>query len=86
MVPFDSAKDYELTLCLVHSSCSTAAAAVQLDTCTPSFLIQEFNTNDLHRDIFVEPINFANGFIDPPTTPGIGVELDMAVVNRHLSS
>ncbi len=71
-----------------HMYCGpiAAAAAVQLDTCSPNFLIQEYNSNDLHRDIFVEPIIFANGFIDPPTTPGLGVELDEAVVKRQLST
>ena len=71
-----------------HMYCGpiAAAAAIQLDTCSPNFLIQEYNSNDLHRDIFVEPIIFANGFIDPPTTPGLGVELDEAVVKRQLST
>ena len=71
-----------------HMYCGpiAAAAAVQLDTCSPNFLVQEFNTNDLHRDIFVEPIVIENGFITPPTGPGLGVELDEAVVNRQLSS
>ena len=77
---------YAMTAPHMYCGPVAAAAAVQLDTCTPNFLIQEFNTNDLHRDIFVEPVNFANGFIDPPTKPGLGVELDMAVVNRHLAS
>ena len=71
-----------------HMYCGpvAAAAAVQLDTCCSNFLIQEYNTNDLHRDIFVEPIKFENGFIAPPTGPGLGVELDEAVVRRRLSS
>ena len=71
-----------------HMYCGpiAAAAAIQLDTCSPNFLIQEYNSNDLHRDIFVEPIIFTNGFIDPPTTPGLGVELDEAVVKRQLST
>ncbi len=68
-----------------HMYCGpvAASAAIQLDTCSPNFLIQEFNTNDLHSDIFVEPIKFENGFIEPPTGPGLGVELDMAVVERQ---
>ena len=57
-----------------HMYCGpvAASAAVQLDTCSPNFLIQEFNTNDLHNDIFVEPIRFENGFIDPPADPLTG--------------
>lgn len=60
------------------------AAAIQVDTCSPNFLIQEFNTNDLHSEIFVEPIKLENGFITPPTGPGLGIELDDAVVKRQL--
>jgi 2-dehydro-3-deoxyphosphogalactonate aldolase len=60
-----------------------AAAAVQLDTCSSNFLIQEYNVNDLHSEIFVEPIRFENGFITPPSAPGLGVELDDEVVRRY---
>jgi galactonate dehydratase len=62
-----------------------AAAAIQLDTCTPNFLIQEYNVNELHGEIFVEPIRVENGYITPPTGPGLGVELNEEVVKRHLS-
>ena len=61
----------------------SAAAAIQLDTCSPNFLIQEYNVNDLHSEIFVEPIKFENGHITPPTGPGLGVELDEKVVARQ---
>jgi 2-dehydro-3-deoxyphosphogalactonate aldolase len=64
----------------------SAAAAVQLDTCSPNFLIQEWNVNDLHSEIFVDPIRFENGFITPPTAPGLGIELDEAVVKKHLAA
>lgn len=64
----------------------SAAAAIQLDTCSPNFLIQEYNVNDLHSEIFVEPIKFERGFITPPTGPGLGVELDERVVKRQLSN
>lgn len=62
----------------------SAAAAIQLDTCSPNFLIQEYNVNDLHSEIFVDPIKFENGHITPPTGPGLGVELDEKVVARQL--
>ena len=61
-----------------------AAAAVQLDTCSPNFLIQEYNGNDLHSEIFVDPIEFRDGYIVPPEGPGLGVELDERVVERQL--
>jgi len=60
-----------------------AAAAVQLDTCSPNFLIQEYNGGGLHQELFKEPIRFENGFIEPPTTPGLGLELDESVVERQ---
>lgn len=63
-----------------------AAAAVQLDTCSPNFLIQEWNVNDLHSEIFEEPIKFENGTITPPTGPGLGVVLNEEVVARQLAT
>ena len=60
-----------------------AAAAVQLDTCSPNFLIQEYNGNDLHAEIFVDPFEFRDGYIAPPEGPGLGVELDEKVVERQ---
>ena len=69
-----------------HMYCGpiATAAAVQVDTCSPNFLIQEYNGNDLHQQIFKEPIKFENGYITPPTGPGLGVDLDEAVVRRQL--
>ena len=70
-----------------HMYCGpiAAAAAIQLDTCSPNFLIQEFNTGPLHSEIFKEPIEFERGYITPPTTPGLGVELNDDVVKKHLA-
>ena len=61
-----------------------AAAAVQIDTCSPNFLIQEANMGPLHASIFKEPLVFENGYIIPPTGPGLGVEFDEDVLKRHL--
>jgi len=60
-----------------------AAAAVQLDTCSPNFMVQEYNANALHAEIFQEPIRFEQGYITPPTAPGLGIALDEAVVRRQ---
>ena len=76
---------YAMTAPHMYCGPVAAAAAVQLDTCSPSFLIQEFNRNDLHSEILMEPIKFENGFITPPTGPGLGIELNEAVVSRQLS-
>ena len=68
-----------------HMYCGpvAAAAAVQLATCSPNFLIQEYNATALHAGLLVEPIRFERGYIIPPTGPGLGVELDESVVAEH---
>lgn len=62
-----------------------AAAAIQLDTCSPNFMIQEFNVGPLHHELFVEPITVVDGYIRPPKGPGLGLVLNDDVVKRHLS-
>lgn len=69
-----------------HCGSIAVPAAVQLDTCSPDFLVQAFNTNDLHLDIFATPTTIEDGFITPPTGPGLGVEPDQTVVNRQLAN
>jgi 2-dehydro-3-deoxyphosphogalactonate aldolase len=68
-----------------HMYCGpiAAAAAIQLDVCSPNFLIQEFNTTELHNEILKKPIQFKNGYIIPPTDPGLGVELNEDVIAEH---
>ena len=70
-----------------HMYCGPVAfaAAVQLDTCSPNFLIQEYNYTDLHSDILINPIKYENGFITPPKGAGLGIELNEKVVERQLS-
>ncbi len=70
-----------------HMYCGpvAAAAAVQVGACSPNFLIQEYNGDRLHYEILEEPIRFENGFITPPSGPGLGIELDEAVVKRQLA-
>jgi muconate cycloisomerase len=36
----------------------------------------------LQNDIFVEPLRYADGYLDVPTAPGLGVTLDEAAVRR----
>lgn len=61
------------------------AANIQIDTCSPNFLIQEgIKTWDgFHAEILKEPIRWEEGYIIPPTKPGLGVELDEEVAARH---
>lgn len=69
-----------------HMYCGpvAAAAAIQIDTCSPNFVIQEANQGPLHKKIFKEPLVFENGFITPPTGPGLGIEFDEDVLKKHL--
>ena len=69
-----------------HMYCGpiAAAAAIQIDTCSPNFLIQEANQGPLHKTIFKEPLVLERGYITPPTGPGLGIEFDEAVLKSHL--
>ena len=71
-----------------HMYCGpvAAAAAIQIDTCSPNFLIQEANQGPLHKTIFQQPLVVENGVIIPPTGPGLGVEFDEDVLRAHLVS
>jgi len=62
-----------------------AAASIQLATATPNFLIMEsIKTWDgFHSEVLQEPINWSNGYIIPSTKPGLGVELNLDVVEFH---
>jgi galactonate dehydratase len=62
-----------------------AAANIQIDTCTPNFLIQESieTLGGFHAEILKQPIQWEEGYIIPPTGPGLGVELDEAVASNH---
>src|SRR5918911_147099 len=60
------------------------AANIQIDTCSPNFLIQESieQWGGFHAEILKEPIRWERGYISPPTTPGLGVELDEDVAQK----
>jgi 2-dehydro-3-deoxyphosphogalactonate aldolase len=71
-----------------HMFCGPVAfaAALQLDTCSSNFLIQEYNYTALHNEILVEPIKYEKGFITPHNGPGLGIELNEKIVKRQLVS
>ena len=64
------------------------AACRQVDTCIPNFLVQEHpyipDKSDLGVGYLKEPFVVKNGYIDAPTKPGLGVELDDAALNERL--
>jgi 2-dehydro-3-deoxyphosphogalactonate aldolase len=61
------------------------AANIQIDTCSPNFLIQESigTWGGFHAEILKEPIRWEDGYIIPPTKPGLGVELNEEVAAKH---
>jgi len=61
------------------------AANIQLATCTPNFLILEGieRWQGFHADILVKPLRWEDGYIIPPTEPGLGVEINEAVALAH---
>ena len=61
------------------------AANVQLATCSPNFLIQEsiLDWTGIHADLLVKPMLWQDGYIIPPTGPGLGIELNEAVARAH---
>lgn len=65
-----------------------AAANIQLATCSPNFLIQESieTFGGFHAELLNEPIQWEDGYIIPPTAPGLGVELneEVAIKNKYI--
>ena len=62
-----------------------AAANIQLATCSPNFLIQESieTFGGFHAEIVKKSIQWEDGYIIPPTAPGLGIELDEEVAAKH---
>jgi 2-dehydro-3-deoxyphosphogalactonate aldolase len=62
-----------------------AAANIQIGTCSPNFLIQESieTFGGFYAQLLKKPIQWQDGYIVPPTEPGIGYELNEAVADSH---
>ena len=69
----------------LYSGPVVGAANVQLSTCSPNFLLLEGieRWDGFHAQILKTPVQWQDGYVIPPTTPGLGVELDEAVAARH---
>lgn len=61
-------------------------ASIHLDFATPNFLIQEFlidHPPDVER-LFAQPFTWLpGGWVEPPTAPGLGVQLDWDAIHAH---
>jgi 2-dehydro-3-deoxyphosphogalactonate aldolase len=69
----------------VYAGPIEAAACVQLDTCSPNFLIQEGigRWDGFQAELLETPLRWEDGYLIPPTGPGLGVSLDEEVARRH---
>ncbi len=60
-------------------------ANIHIDTCSPNFLIQEsiITMGDFYAEIMTVPIRWEEGYIIPPTGPGLGSELKEDVMKKY---
>ena len=61
------------------------AANIQISACSPNFLILESiqTWGGFHAEILKKPLQWQDGYVIPPTGPGLGVELDEEVARAH---
>jgi L-alanine-DL-glutamate epimerase-like enolase superfamily enzyme len=61
------------------------AANAHLAACSPNFLILEgiLDWGGFHAEILKTPLRWEEGYMIPPTAPGLGVELDEDVARAH---
>ena len=61
------------------------AANIQIAACSPNFLILESiqRWDGFQARLLKKPILWQDGYVIPPTEPGLGVELDEAVALAH---
>ena len=82
----DYAQIYDVTVqAHVCGNPVATAAALQLEAAIPNFLIHEHHTyalKDWNRELCVQDPQPVNGRITVPDTPGLGIELNDAVVMR----
>jgi len=72
----------------VYASSILASASIQIDVCSPNFLIQEsiFDWGGFHADILKEPLKWEKGYIIPSEKPGLGVELNEDYAKRLMAA
>ena len=60
------------------------AACLQVDACAPNFLLQEFvDPAGLGAGYLKTPFVVKDGYIDLPTAPGLGIEVDESYLAAH---
>jgi 2-dehydro-3-deoxyphosphogalactonate aldolase len=61
------------------------AASLQLDSCIPNFLIQEsiYRSRGFFDELLVRPFSWDAGYLAVPDSPGIGIDLNVAALEKH---
>jgi galactonate dehydratase len=61
------------------------AVNVHLAACTPNFLILEYTPDDRpsRRDLVDEPMKLVNGYLELPTRPGLGIDLNIEAFAKY---
>ncbi len=59
------------------------AAATHLGFSCPNFLILETIQTEFHTRILSKSLSWESGYMSAPTEPGLGIELNLAVVEAH---
>ncbi|HSM41268.1 MAG TPA: mandelate racemase/muconate lactonizing enzyme family protein [Afifellaceae bacterium] len=69
----------------LYSGPVVGAANIQIAACSPNFLILEGigKWDGFHAEILKTPIAWEEGYVIPPTAPGLGVELNEEVARAH---
>jgi galactonate dehydratase len=69
----------------LYSGPVLGAANIQLAACSPNFLVLEGirDWGGFHAEILKTPVRWEDGYVVPPTAPGLGIELDEEVAARH---
>jgi L-alanine-DL-glutamate epimerase-like enolase superfamily enzyme len=62
-----------------------AAASIQLSAATPNFLIHEaiIDFSGFHASVLKKKLVVEDGYIIPSREPGLGIELDLDVIEKH---
>lgn len=63
------------------------AASIQMEAATPNFLIHEFFSIDIpyYEEVLKDPFPVItdNNYIELPTKPGLGIEIDESALNKR---
>lgn len=62
------------------------AACLHVDAAVPNFLIQEHVENSLGEGLLEEAWQVQKGFIELPTSPGLGIKVDAKSVERNIDN